>query len=75
VSRKKRQLLENTSVTCNDFRKMYICDSGRLIKPNKFINKSVPVVLMNVGQVNQASQKPVVLVKDLPSLILIGKER
>ena len=75
---RKDKFIENISITCNDFRTMFVCASDRVVEPHKFVNKSPPIVLVNVGQFeldiknNKASAPSV---KHLPYVLLIGKQR
>ncbi|CAF1545399.1 unnamed protein product [Adineta ricciae] len=57
---------------------MFICDSKRIAEPSRFVYKPPPIVLLNVGQsvINTDKNQTVeTLVKDLPYVIIIGKQR
>ncbi len=61
-----------------NFRTMYICRTGRLAEPDVFVNKTPPILLINTGQAIVNAQKnkaTALLVKELPSVIFVGKDR
>lgn len=57
---------------------MFICDSGRVVEPHRFINRSPPILLLNVGKVKfniERNESVAPSVKDLPFLLLVGKQQ
>ncbi len=59
-------------------RTMYICRTDRLAEPDVFVNKTPPILLINTGQaiLNARKNKATALiVKELPSVIFVGKDR
>ncbi|CAF4120533.1 unnamed protein product, partial [Rotaria sordida] len=62
----------------NGTRTMFICESGRVVEPHKFVNNVPPILLLNVGQVKIDVEKNKAVapsVKHLPFIIFIGKQR
>lgn len=56
---------------------MFICQSGRLVKPNYFVNALPPILLLNIGKVKFDVEKNEFVspsVKDLPFLLFIDKQ-
>ncbi len=59
-------------------RTMYICRTDRLAEPDVFVNKTPPILLINTGQAILNARKnkaTALLVKELPSVIFVGKDR
>ncbi len=57
---------------------MYICRTDRLAEPDVFVNKTPPILLINTGQAILNARKnkaTALLVKELPSVIFVGKDR
>ena len=57
---------------------MFICNCHRIAESNQFVHESPPIVLLNVGQsvISIEKNKTVAtLVKDLPHVLIIGKQR
>ncbi len=57
---------------------MYICRTDRLAEPDVFVKKTPPILLINTGQaiLNARKNKATALiVKELPSVIFVGKDR
>lgn len=57
---------------------MFICDSDRTVEPHQFVDKSPPILLLNVGQIKfdmNKNEEIVPTVKHLPFTIVVGKKQ